>query len=81
MDGGRLRRPRLLGIYSISKMQTNAKQKMQELSIKAYEKDVKIYKDIENSQGQGAFFLKTPVKKNYKTWDKNIDLLAKKLFS
>ena len=31
-------------------------QKIQKAYIKTYEEDVKIYKDIENSQGQGAFF-------------------------
>ena len=61
MDGGRLRRPHLLGIYVMSKMHTKTIQKIQKAYIKTYEKDVKIYKDIENSQGQGTFFLKTPV--------------------
>ena len=56
MDGGRLRRPHLLGIYFMSKMHTKTIQKIQKAYIKTYEKDVKIYKDIENSQGQGAFF-------------------------
>ena len=49
--------PHLLGIYFISKMHTKTIQKIQKAYIKTYEKDVKIYKDIENSQGQGAFFL------------------------
>ena len=57
MDGGRLRRPRLLGIYFISKMHTKTMQKIQKAYITTFEKDVKVYKDIENSQGQGAFFL------------------------
>ena len=56
MDGGRLRRPHLLGIYFMSKMHTKTIQKIQKAYIKTYEEDVKIYKDIENSQGQGAFF-------------------------
>ena len=51
MDGGRLRRPHLLGIYFMSKMHTKTIQKIQKAYIKTYEKDVKIYKDIENSQG------------------------------
>ena len=42
-------------------MHTKTIQKIQKTYIKTYEEDVKIYKDIENSQGQGAFFLKTPV--------------------
>ena len=51
MNGGRLRRPHLLGIYCMSKMHTKTIQKIQKAYIKTYEKDVKIYKDIENSQG------------------------------
>ena len=50
MDGGRLRRPHLLGIYFMSKMHTKTIQKIQKAYIKTYEEDVKIYKDIENSQ-------------------------------
>ena len=46
----------LLGIYLISKMHTKTIQKIQKVYIKTYEEDVKIYKDIENSQGQGGFF-------------------------
>ena len=45
----------------MSKMHTKTIQKIQKAYIKTYEKDVKIYQDIENSQGQGAFFLQTPV--------------------
>ena len=60
MDGGRLRRPHLLGIYFMSKMHTKNIQKIQKAYIKTYEKDVKIYKDIENP-GRGRFFLHTPV--------------------
>ena len=56
MDGGRLPRPHLLGIYFMSKMHTKTIQKIQKAYIKTYEKDVKICKDIENSQGQ-FFFL------------------------
>ena len=59
--GGACGAPRLLGIYLISKMHTKTIQKIQKANIRTYEEDVKIYKDIENSQGQGAFFLKTPV--------------------
>ena len=59
--GGACGAPRLLGIYLISKMHTKTIQKIQKAYIKTHEEDVKIYKDIENSQGQGAFFLKTPV--------------------
>ena len=55
--GGACGAPRLLGIYLISKMHTKTIQKIQKAYIKTYEEDVKIYKDIENSQGQGAFFL------------------------
>ena len=51
MDGWRLRRPHLLGIYFMSKMHTKTIQKIQKAYIKTYEKDVKTYKDIENSQG------------------------------
>ena len=36
-------------------MHTRTIQKIQKAYIKTYEEDVKIYKDIENSQGQGAF--------------------------
>ena len=54
--GGACGAPRLLGIYLISKMLTKTTQKIQKAYIKTYEEDVKIYKDIENSQGQGAFF-------------------------
>ena len=43
--------PHLLPIYLISKMHTKTIQKIQKAYIKTYEKDVKIYKDIENSQG------------------------------
>ena len=57
MGGGRLRRPPLLGIYFMSKMHTKIIQEIQKTYIKTYEEDVHIYKDIENSQGQGAFFL------------------------
>ena len=56
MDGGRLRRPHLLGIYLISKMHAKTIQKIQKAYMKTYEEDVKICKDIENSQGQGVFF-------------------------
>ena len=59
--GGACGAPRLLGIYLISNMHTKTIQKIQKTYIKTYEEDVKIYKDTENSQGQGAFFLKTPV--------------------
>ena len=48
----------------MSKMHTKTIQKIQKIQkayIKTYEENVKIYKDIDNSQGQGAFFLKTPV--------------------
>ena len=41
-------------------MHTTTVQKIQKAYIKTYEEDVKIYKDIENSQGQGASFLHTP---------------------
>ena len=59
--GGACGAPRLLGIYLISKMHTTTIKKIQKACIKTYEEDVQIYKDIENSQGQGAFFLQTPV--------------------
>ena len=59
--GGAAGAPHLLPIYLISKMHTKTTQRVQKTYIKTYEEDVKIYKDIENSQGQGAFFLKTPV--------------------
>ena len=59
--GGACGAPRLLGSYLISKTHTKTIQKIQKAYIKTYEEDVKIYKDIENSQGQGAFFLKAPV--------------------
>ena len=51
MDGGACGAPHLLGIYFMSKMHTKTIQKIQKAYIKTYEKDVKIYKDIENSQG------------------------------
>ena len=40
-------------------MHTKTIQKIQKAYIKTYEEDVKIYKDIENSQGQGFFFENT----------------------
>ena len=43
--------PHLLPIYPISQMHTKTIQKIQKAYIKTYEEDVKIYKDIENSQG------------------------------
>ena len=49
--GGACGAPRFLGIYLISKMHTKTIQKIQKAYIKTYEEDVKIYKDIENSQG------------------------------
>ena len=49
--GGASGAPRLLGIYLISKMHTKTIQKIQKAYIKTHEKDVKMYKDIENSQG------------------------------
>ena len=54
--GGACGAPWLSGIYLISKMHTKTIEKIQKTCIKTYEEDVKIYKDIENSQGQGAFF-------------------------
>ena len=39
-------------------MHTKTIQKIQKAYIKTYEEDVKIYKDIENSQGQVFFFCK-----------------------
>ena len=42
-------------------MHTKTIQKTQKAYIKTYEEDVKIYEDIENSQGQFFFFLKTLV--------------------
>ena len=55
--GGAAGAPHPLPIYFMSKMHTKTIQKIQKAYIKTYEEDVKIYKDIENSQGQGAFFL------------------------
>ena len=37
-------------------MHTKTIQQIQKAYIKTYEEDVNICKDIENSQGQGAFF-------------------------
>ena len=54
--GGAAGAPHLLPIYLISKMHTKTIQKIQKAYIKTYEEDEQIYKDIENSQGQGAFF-------------------------
>ena len=59
--GGAAGAPHPLPIYFISKMHTKTIQKIQKTYIKTYEEDVNIYKDIENSQVQGAFFWKTPV--------------------
>ena len=59
--GGACGAARFFGIYLISKMDTKTIQKIQKAYIKTYEKDVNIYKDIENSQGEEAFFLQTPV--------------------
>ena len=63
--GGACGAPRLLGIYLISKMHTRTIQKIQKAYIKTYEEDVKIYKDIENSQGQGAFFFENTGEYSY----------------
>ena len=49
--GGAAGAPHPLPIYLISKMHTKTIQKIQKAYIKTYEKDLKIYKDIENSQG------------------------------
>ena len=49
--GGAAGAPHPLPIYFMSKMHTKTIQKIQKAYIKTYEKDVKIYKDIENSQG------------------------------
>ena len=46
----------------MSKMHIKTIQKIQKAYIKTYEKDVKIYKDIENSQGQVFFFENTGIK-------------------
>ena len=54
--GGACGAPRLLVIYLISKMHRTTIQKIQKSYIKTYEEDVKRYQDIENSQGQWAFF-------------------------
>ena len=40
----------------MSKMHTKTIQKIQKAYIKTYEKNVKIYKDIENSLGEFFFF-------------------------
>ena len=67
--GGACGAPHLLGIYFMSKMHTKTIQKIQKAYIKTYEKDVKIYKDIENSQGtlllQKCRPLYRPVAKTY----------------
>ena len=49
--GGAAGAPHPLPIYFMSKMHTKTIQKIQKAYIKTYEKGVKIYKDIENSQG------------------------------
>ena len=49
--GGAAGAPHPLPIYFMSKMHIKTIQKIQKAYIKTYEKDVKIYKDIENSQG------------------------------
>ena len=49
--GGAAGAPHPLPVYLMSKMHTNTIQQIQKAYIKTYEKDVKIYKDIENSQG------------------------------
>ena len=61
-------------------MHTKTIPKIQKAYLKTYEKDVKIYKDIENSQGQGAFFfentgvlLKDITKKIHSSWGKSLD--------
>ena len=59
--GGACAATRLLGIYLISKMHTTTTQQIQKAYIKTYEEDEQIYKDIENSQGQGAFFENTGI--------------------
>ena len=43
MDGGRLRRPHLLGIYFMAKMHTKTIQKIQKAYIQTYAKDLNIY--------------------------------------
>ena len=55
-------------------MHTKTIQKIQKAHIKTYEEDVKIYKDIENSQGQGAFFLKTPVSQGHKGLESRVEI-------
>ena len=64
--GGACGAPRLLGFYLISKMHTKTVQKIQKAYIKTYEKDVQMYKDIENPTGQGAFFFCTH---RYNPWN------------
>ena len=49
--GGAAGAPHPLPICFMSKMHTKTIHKIQKAYIKTYEKDVKIYKDIENSQG------------------------------
>ena len=49
--GGAAGAPHPLLIYFISKTHTKTIQKIQKAYIKKYEKDVKLYKDMENSQG------------------------------
>ena len=56
--GGAAGAPHPLPIYFMSKMHTRTIQKKQKAYINTYEKDVNIYKDIDNSQGRGAFFCK-----------------------
>ena len=45
--GGAAGAPHPLPIYFMSKMHTKTIQKIQKAYIKTYEKDVKIYKDVE----------------------------------
>ena len=51
MDGGRPRRPPFIRYLSYIKNAHKNYKKMQKAYMKTYEKDVKLYKDIENYQG------------------------------
>ena len=70
--GGACGAPRLSGVYLISKMYTKIIQKLQKAYIKTYEEDVNIYKDIENSQGQGGFFFENTGRALYEQIQKYI---------
>ena len=77
--GGACGAPHLLGIYFISKMHTKTIQKIQKAYTKTYEQDVKIYKDIENSQGTLLLQKCRPLKGSQTNFQKGSQRIAQKV--